>query len=120
MKEVFDADHIVWGPSVDILKKLNRAAFYKMGDMNWQNHTGIMSAPVQISVMFKIPLMIWGESPFETYGMFEPDDYIEFTKRFRDEHDMRGFDIKDFVNSDSKNAISKIWFGQNIPVIKKF
>tara|TARA_B100000965_G_C19563232_1_gene745560 strand:+ start:159 stop:1373 length:1215 start_codon:yes stop_codon:yes gene_type:complete len=107
MKEVFDADHIVWGPSVDILKKLNRAAFYKMGDMNWQNHTGIMSAPVQISVMFKIPLMIWGESPFETYGMFEPDDYIEFTKRFRDEHDMRGFDIKDFVNSDSKNAISE-------------
>ena len=44
MRHVFDADHIVWGPSIETLKKLNRLAFKKMGDMNWQNHCGINSS----------------------------------------------------------------------------
>ena len=30
-----------------------------MGDMNWQNHCGIFTAPIQIAVRFKIPLIIW-------------------------------------------------------------
>ena len=47
MRHVFDADHIVWGPSIDVLRKLNRIGFKKMGDMNWQNHCGIFSAPIQ-------------------------------------------------------------------------
>jgi hypothetical protein len=35
MREVFDADHLVMGPSVEVLKKLNRLGFKLMGDMNW-------------------------------------------------------------------------------------
>ena len=31
MRHDFDADHIVWGPSVEVLKKLNRATFKIMG-----------------------------------------------------------------------------------------
>ena len=27
MRHVFDADHIVWGPSIEVLKKLNRLEF---------------------------------------------------------------------------------------------
>ena len=34
MRHVFDADHLVWGPSIDVLKKLNRLGFKTMGDMN--------------------------------------------------------------------------------------
>ena len=52
MRHNFDADHIVWGPSVEVLKKLNRATFKIMGDMNWQNHCGIMSAPIKVAVKF--------------------------------------------------------------------
>jgi tRNA(Ile)-lysidine synthase TilS/MesJ len=40
MRHHFDADHIVVGPSVQTLKKLNRITFKLMGDMNWQNHCG--------------------------------------------------------------------------------
>ena len=29
MREVFNADHIVYGPSIDVLKKLNRIGFKK-------------------------------------------------------------------------------------------
>ena len=38
MKTLFNADHVMWSSSVDVLIKLNRIAFKKMGDMNWQNH----------------------------------------------------------------------------------
>jgi hypothetical protein len=31
MRHVFDADHLVFGPSVEVLKKLNRLCFRKMG-----------------------------------------------------------------------------------------
>ena len=61
MRHHFDADHIVWGPSVDVLKKLNRLCFKKMGDMNWQNHCGIFTAPIRVACNFNISTIIWGE-----------------------------------------------------------
>jgi N-acetyl sugar amidotransferase len=104
MKEVFNADHIVWGPSVEVLKKLNRLGFEKMGDMNWQNHCGIMTAPIQLASRFKIPLIIWGEIAWDISGMFEPDDYVEFSARVRHEHNNRGFEWYDFINDQSNNC----------------
>ena len=41
MREAFDCDHIVVSPSVKTIKKLNKAAFVAMGDMNWHAHVGI-------------------------------------------------------------------------------
>jgi len=95
MRNAFDADHIVWGPSVDVLKKLNKVTFKMMGDMNWQNHCGIVSAPIQLAVKFNIPLIIWGEINWDISGMYDPDDFVEFSARVRHEHDLRGFDWYD-------------------------
>lgn len=97
MRHVFDADHVVWGPSVGVLKKLNRLCFRKMGDMNWQNHCGIMTAPIIVAVRFRIPLIIWGETPWDISGMHDPDDFVEFSKRSRHEHDLRGFEWYDML-----------------------
>ena len=72
MKHLFNADHIMWSPSVEILKKLNRAGFRKMGDMNWQNHCGIVTIPIIMAVKFKIPLIIWGETDWDVAGMYGP------------------------------------------------
>ena len=33
MKNHFDADHILWAPSVKVLRKINKLAFFKMGDI---------------------------------------------------------------------------------------
>lgn len=104
MKEIFNADHIVWGPSVEVLKKLNRLGFEKMGDMNWQNHCGIFTAPIQMASRFKVPLIIWGEIAWDISGMFEPDDYVEFSARVRHEHGLRGFEWYDFINDKSNNG----------------
>ncbi len=97
MRHAFDADHIVWGPSVDVLKKLNKLTFKMMGDMNWQNHCGIMSAPINLAVKFNIPLIIWGETNWDISGMYSPDDFVEFSARVRHEHDLRGFEWYDMV-----------------------
>jgi N-acetyl sugar amidotransferase len=108
MRHAFDADHIVWGPSVEVLKKLNKLTFKMMGDMNWQNHCGIMSSPIQIAVKFNIPLIIWGETNWDISGMYDPDDFVEFSARVRHEHDLRGFEWYDMVKHGLKEK-DMIW-----------
>ncbi|WP_199724744.1 N-acetyl sugar amidotransferase [Noviherbaspirillum saxi] len=98
MRHAFDADHLVFGPSVEVLKKLNRLCFRKMGDMNWHAHCGIMTYPIQIAIKFKIPLMMWGETAWDISGMYEPDDFVEFSARMRHEHALRGYEWYDMLN----------------------
>ena len=86
MKHLFNVDHVMWSPSVEVMKKLNRIAFKKMGDMNWLNHCGIATAPIITAVQFKIPLLFWGETEWDIAGMYQPDDYVEITARARHEH----------------------------------
>ena len=53
---------------------------------------------------FEIPLIIWGEIPFDISGMFSPDDFVEFSARVRHEHDLRGYEWNDFLN-DKENPL---------------
>jgi len=107
MRHVFNADHIVGGPSVGVLKKLNRLCFRKMGDMNWHNHCGIMTFPIQIAVNFKIPLIIWGETNWDISGMYDVDDYPEFSARVRHEHDLRGYEWYDLLDDPVEKLTEK-------------
>ncbi|MFZ6011470.1 MAG: N-acetyl sugar amidotransferase [Bacteroidota bacterium] len=97
MRDKLGVDHIVFGPGIDTLKKLNKSCFEIMGDMNWHAHAGIKTYPMQIAVRFKIPLVIWGEITWTVSGMFDPDDYVQYNKRTVFEHDMRGYTIEDMV-----------------------
>lgn len=98
MRHAFDADHIVFGPSVEVLKKLNRLCLRRMGDMNWHAHCGINTYPIIVAVKFQIPLIIWGETNWDISGMHAPDDFVEFSARSRHEHDLRGFEWYDLIN----------------------
>lgn len=97
MRDKLNVDHMVFGPSIDVLKKLNKGCFEIMGDMNWHAHAGIKTFPMQIAVRLKIPLVIWGEITWSISGMFDPDDYVQYNKRTVFEHDMRGYSLKDMV-----------------------
>lgn len=98
MREVFEVDHIIYGPNVGLLKKLNRLGFIVMGDMNWHCHVGIMTVPMRIAVQLGIPLVIWGEHGYmDLAGQFNYGDFVEFTARFRLEHFGRGYDWNYFV-----------------------
>lgn len=100
MREVFDADHLVFGPSVSVLKKMNRLGFRKTGDMNWHAHCGIFTYPMQAAVRFEVPIVLWGEVPWDISGMHSVYDRVEFSNRTRREHGLRGFDWPDFVGDE--------------------
>lgn len=102
MREVFNVDHIIFKPSVNVLKQLNREAFFKMGDMNWHAHVGIYTYPAQVAVKYKIPLLIWGEhGRTEVGGMYSLNDFVEMTAKYVREHAARGFTWQDFVDARS-------------------
>jgi N-acetyl sugar amidotransferase len=97
MRDVLGVDHMVIGPSVETLRRLNRAAFRRMGDMNWHAHAGIKLLPMRLAVQLRIPLVIWGEITWTVAGMFDPDDFAEYNRRTVFEHDLRGYTARDFT-----------------------
>lgn len=93
MAEVFDVDHIIYKPSVTLLKKLNRLGFQIMGDMNWHGHMGIATLPMKIAALHKIPLVVWGEHGYaDLCGQFSMNDFVEWSYRNRLEHFGRGYE----------------------------
>jgi len=99
MKHIFNADHIIVYPNIEAIIKLNRLGFRLQGDMNWHNHCGIFTTPIQVAVRYRVPLMLWGEHGFmDLGGMYSYNDFVEFTAKFRLEHALRGYDWHDFTD----------------------
>ncbi len=79
-------------------KRIARYMLKKVGDVTWHYHAGIMTFPTRAAVQYDIPLIIWGEHGYtEQSGMHNYDDFVEFTKKKRQEHDMRGFEPEDLL-----------------------
>jgi N-acetyl sugar amidotransferase len=119
MRKNFDADHLVFGPSVDVLKKLNRLCFKKMGDMNWHAHCGIFTYPFQIAVKFNISILIWGETFWDISGMFDSEESPEFTRRMRLENNLRGYDWHDMID-DSEGIKEKDLLWAKFPTDQEY
>jgi len=101
MAEIFDVDHVIYAPGIQLLKKLNRLGFTVMGDMNWHNHVGIATLPVRTAAQNKIPLVIYGEHGYaDLCGQFSMNDFVEWTYRNRLEHFARGYDWNYMVGRD--------------------
>ena len=110
MSKKLGLDHYIFKPSQDLLIKLNRAAFFMMGDMNWHNHAGIRMIAPKIAIQLQIPLFIFGEVSWDISGMFSINSYAEFNKRTVLEHDMRGFTIKNFVGLENLTLKDLSWY----------
>ncbi len=94
----FNCDLLRFTTNPESARKISRYMLRRVGDITWHYHAGIMTFPIQVAVQYKIPLMVWGEEGFsELTGMFNQDDMVEFTKKKRQEHDMRGFEPEDLV-----------------------
>jgi imidazoleglycerol phosphate synthase cyclase subunit len=93
MAEVFDVDHIIYTPGIELLKKLNRLGFVVMGDMNWHNHVGIATLPLRIAAQNRVPVVVYGEHGYaDLCGQFSMNDFVEWTYRNRLEHFARGYE----------------------------
>ncbi|MCF6322293.1 MAG: N-acetyl sugar amidotransferase [Rhizobiaceae bacterium] len=101
MKEVFGLDHYIITPSIDMLIRFNRLGFRKTGDMNWHAHSGIQTLPMKIATQMGIKLVFYGEHGWTMLGgMLAAHDYPEFTKRWRVDMALRGYDWQDFVDDE--------------------
>jgi hypothetical protein len=111
MREAFGVDHVIVRPSVTTLKALNRLAFIVMGDMNWHAHVGIMTAPMRVAAMHRIPLVFYGEHGYlDLCGQFSMDDFPEVTYRDRLEHFARGFEWTYFEGRENlTSADLSLW-----------
>ena len=99
----FGLDHIRFTPSPDTIRKTSRHAFNIMGDPFWHEHAGIYTYPVQVAVEKKIPLILWGEYGYmDLIGMYGHDDFIEMSKKNREEHGMRGYDSESFLKGNKE------------------
>lgn len=49
MREVFDCDHVIVRPGVEVLVMMNRIAFRLRGDMNWYAHGTVTETPARAS-----------------------------------------------------------------------
>lgn len=95
----FNCDLLRFTSNPESVRKISAYMLRKVGDITWHYHAGIMTFPIQAAVRYKIPLMIWGEEGFsELVGMHNQDDMVEFTKKKRQEHSMRGFEPEDIVH----------------------
>jgi N-acetyl sugar amidotransferase len=91
-------DFIRGTAGLDSVQRISRLMLEKVGDLTWHYHAGIRTFPIQIAVKYNIPLMVWGEHGFaELTGLVTIEDFVEFTKWSRKEHDMRGFEPHDLV-----------------------
>lgn len=79
-------------------RRIAKHMIKKVGDVTWHYHAGIMTFPIRAAVQYDVPLIVWGEEGFsELIGMHNQDDFVEFTKKKRQEHSMRGFEPEDLL-----------------------
>lgn len=91
-------DLLRYTAGLDSVRRLSRLMLEKVGDLTWHYHAGIRTFPFQAAVQYNIPLIVWGEHGFaELTGIVSLEDFVEFTRWTRKEHDMRGFEPHDLV-----------------------
>ena len=113
--ERFGVDLIRFTASPEAVRKLARYMVRRVGDITWHYHAGIMTVPFQVSVRYRIPLIIWPEHYGELTGVLTLDDMVEFTKWVRQEHDMRGIEPDDIVDDPASGLTRRELFPYYYP-----
>ncbi len=91
-------DLIRYTAGPDSVRRISRHMLEVVGDLTWHYHAGIRTFPFQVAVKYNIPLIVWGEHGFaELTGIVSLEDFVEFTRWTRKEHDMRGYEPHDLI-----------------------
>ena len=91
-------DFVRYTAGLDSVRRISRHMLQTVGDLTWHYHAGIRTFPFQVAVERNIPLIVWGEHGFaELTGIVSLEDFVEFTRWTRKEHDMRGYEPQDLI-----------------------
>ncbi|MDG1143716.1 MAG: hypothetical protein P8N92_03560, partial [Burkholderiales bacterium] len=106
----FNCDILYQNVNPISVKKVVRATLRKFGSIYWPILAGQTVFPVQISVRYKIPLIIWGaHQGLEQVGMFSHEHEVEMTRRYRKDHDLMGFEADDLLSIFDTLKEEDIW-----------
>jgi N-acetyl sugar amidotransferase len=75
-------DVIEFTPNWNVVKKLMLESFSRKSDFCWHCHTGIYSYPIRVALMYKVPLIFWGEPQADITGYY---DYINDEIEYEDD-----------------------------------
>ena len=91
-------DLVRYTAGLDSVRRISSYMLKTVGDLTWHYHAGIRTFPIQVAVKYNIPLIVWGEHGFaELTGLVSIEDFVEFTRWSRKEHDMRGYEPHDLI-----------------------
>lgn len=72
-------DVLEFTPNWKIVKRLMLESFRRKTDFCWHCHTGIYSYPLRVALMYKVPLVFWGEPQADITAYYDYlDDEIEY------------------------------------------
>ncbi|TCS70134.1 N-acetyl sugar amidotransferase [Sulfuritortus calidifontis] len=98
-------EHIRQTAGLDSVRRLSLHMLKTVGDLTWHYHAGIRTLPFRVAVEKNIPLIVWGEHGFaELTGIVTLEDFVEFTKWTRKEHDMRGIEAHELIGKGGITA----------------
>jgi len=96
-------DYVEISVNRNVRSKINRHAFFEVGDIQWPEHILIYTIPVRAAVMFNIPVIVWGECGQREYGAGRPEDaFIKyFDRRVLEEYgSLNGLRVTDLIEID--------------------
>ena len=96
-------DYIEFSVNREVRSRINRHAFFTVGDIQWPEHLLIYTIPVRAAVLFQIPVIVWGECPQREYGAGRPEDASlkYFDRRVLEEYgSLNGLRVSDLTLID--------------------
>ena len=106
----FDCDMIIQNVNPVSVKKITRTTLRNFGSIYWHVLAGQSVFPVQTSIRFEVPLIIWGaHEGLEQVGMFSHENEVEMSRRYRKDHDLMGYEADDLLSSFDILNESDIW-----------
>lgn len=106
----FDCDILVQNVNPLSVKRITRASLRRFGSMYWHCLAGQTVFPVQTSVRYGVPLIIWGaHQGLEQVGMFSHEHEVEMSRRYRKDHDLMGCEADDLLSIFDTLREDDIW-----------
>jgi N-acetyl sugar amidotransferase len=62
-------DHITFRSNQEVIRKAMLETLKRKGDFCWYCHTGVCVFPIRTAIMYKVPLVVWGE-PSSEYAAY--------------------------------------------------
>ena len=106
----FNCDLLLQNVNPVSVRRVTRATLRQFGSIYWPCLAGQTVFPVQTAVRFKIPLIIWGaHQGLEQVGMFSHEHEVEMTRRYREDHDLMGYEADDLLTIFDALSEDDIW-----------